>query len=209
MMLPDTSFLLNVIIFLSVLLSMIRAYCCCCCSAPESWVFFLAKVHVFYTSRYLVLILLSTSIVGWYSTQPINTRTKKCRKYNHACYLRFFFLSHPRVFSAHDFVRLPPVRNSHPGSHGTYSSPFPTTYRACLRFSREKEKRFRIRFPSLASPCVELVCIHATYQAAFYAARRLRGAFCGQFAYWCFCFRLWSRPERTHTSFFIIHLCIK
>ena len=23
---------------------------------------------------------------------------------------------------------------------------------------------FRIEFPSLASPCVELVCIHATYQ---------------------------------------------
>ena len=23
---------------------------------------------------------------------------------------------------------------------------------------------FRIKFPSLASPCVELVCIHATYQ---------------------------------------------
>ena len=36
--------------------------------------------------------------------------------------------------------------------------------RTCLRFSRGKRKRFRIRFPSLASPCVELGCIHATYQ---------------------------------------------
>ena len=34
---------------------------------------------------------------------------------------------------------------------------------ACLRFSREKTP-LRNRFPSLASLCVELVCIHATYQ---------------------------------------------
>ena len=25
---------------------------------------------------------------------------------------------------------------------------------------------FRIKFPSLVSPCVELVCIHATYQCS-------------------------------------------
>ena len=63
--------------------------------------------------------------------------------------LAFFLLSHPRVFSAHDLVKLPPFRNSYPGSHGTHSSPFPTTvlafvlvskkkkYRDCLRFSRK------------------------------------------------------------------------
>ena len=63
--------------------------------------------------------------------------------------LAFFLLSHPRVFSAHDLVKLPPFRNSYPGSHGTHSSPFPSTvlafvlvskkkkYRACLRFSRK------------------------------------------------------------------------
>ena len=127
--------------------------------------------------------------------------------------LAFFLLSHPRVFSAHDLVKLPPFRNSYPGSHGTHSSPFPTTvlafvlvskkkkYRDCLRFSRKNIYIyiFRIRFPSLASPCVELVCLHATYQYNTQHA----GAFCGQFVYWCFCFRLWSRPERTHTSFLL------
>ena len=34
---------------------------------------FLAKINIFYTSRYLVLILLWIIIIGWYSTQPINT----------------------------------------------------------------------------------------------------------------------------------------
>ena len=74
----------------------------------------------------------------------------------------FFFLFHPRAFSAHDFVKLPPFRNSYPGSHGTHSSPFPTTVLAFVQVA--KKKRFIIRLPSLASPCVELVCIHATYQ---------------------------------------------
>ena len=73
-----------------------------------------------------------------------------------------FFLSHPRVFLAHDFVKLSPFRNSYPGSHGTHSSLFPTTVLAFVVVP--KKKRFRIRLPSLASPCVELVCIHATYQ---------------------------------------------
>ena len=74
-----------------------------------------------------------------------------------------FSLSHPPVFSAHEFVKLPPFRNSCPGSHGTHSS-LPH-YRACLRrFSRDKNKRFRTRFPAMVSPCVELVRIHATYE---------------------------------------------
>ena len=37
-------------------------------------------------------------------------------------------------------------------------------YRACLRFNLAKRKKmFGIKFPSLPSPCVELVCIYATY----------------------------------------------
>ena len=54
-------------------------------------VFFWVKINIFYTSRYLVLILLWIIIFGWYSTQAINTRTKKCRKYIHACCFRYFF----------------------------------------------------------------------------------------------------------------------
>ena len=54
----------------------------------ELWGGGLAKINKFYTSRYLVLIFFW--IIGWYSTQPINTRTKRCRKYVHS-FLRFFF----------------------------------------------------------------------------------------------------------------------
>ena len=59
----------------------------------------------------------------------------------HAC---VFFLSHLRVFSAHYFVKLPPFRNSYPGSHGTPSS-LPH-YRACLRFNSEKKKCSELSF---------------------------------------------------------------
>ena len=76
--------------------------------------------------------------------------------------LAFFFLSHPRVFSAHVFVKLPPFRKSFPGSHGTHSSPFPTTVLAFVLITRKK--KCRMKFPSLASPWVGLVCIHPTYQ---------------------------------------------
>ena len=121
------------------------------CTTLWSLSFFWVKITIFYTSRYLVLILL---LFGWYSTQPINTRTKKCRKYIDSC-LRYFFLSHLCVFSAHYFAKLPPFRNSYPGSHGTHSSPFPTT---CVpSFQAPEKKKLRIKFPSLASPCVELV----------------------------------------------------
>ena len=80
----------------------------------------------------------------------------------HSFMLALFFLPHSREISAHDTVKLPPFRNSYPGSHGTHSSPFPTTVLAFVQVA--KKKRFIIRLPSLASPCVELVCIHATYQ---------------------------------------------
>ena len=56
----------------------------------------------------------------------------------HSFMLAFFFLSHPRVFSAHDFVKLPPFRNSYPGSHGTHSSPFPTTVLAFVLVAKKK-----------------------------------------------------------------------
>ena len=46
--------------------------------------------------------------------------------------------------------------------------------------------------------------VHSCKLPVRYAARRLWGAFCGQFVYWCFRFRLWSRPERTHTSYLLI-----
>ena len=52
-----------------------------------------------------------------------------------------FFLSHPRVFSAHDLVKLPPFRNPYyPGSHGTHSSPFPTTVFAVVVLVAKKKK---------------------------------------------------------------------
>ena len=59
----------------------------------------------------------------------------------HSCVLLafFFFLSHPRVFSAHDFVNLPLFRTSYPGSHGKHSSLFPTTVLAFVLVAKTKK----------------------------------------------------------------------
>ena len=62
----------------------------------------------------------------WMVQHPTDQYTHLKVQEIHSC-MRFLFLSHPRVFSAHDFVKLPPFRNSYPGSHGTHTSPFPTT----------------------------------------------------------------------------------
>ena len=93
-----------------------------------------------------MLILLWIITIGWCSAQPINARTKKCREYIHACCLRFFSLSYPRVFAAHEFVELPPFRYSYPGSHGTHSSPFPTTVLAFVLISRKEKKCSELSF---------------------------------------------------------------
>ena len=98
--------------------------------------------------------------IGWYSThQTINTHTQQKNQEIHSFMLAFFFCP---IYAY--FLRI------------TLSSSLPFVtyiwgallalphYRACLRFNREKIKMFRIKFPSLASPCVEPVCIHATYQ---------------------------------------------
>ena len=62
MLLPDTSFMLNVIVH-SVLLSMIRAYYYRCSGVVEGG---FGLINKFYTSKYLVLIFFW--IIGWYST---------------------------------------------------------------------------------------------------------------------------------------------
>ena len=49
-----------------------------------------------------------------------------------------FFLPHLYVFSVHYFVKLHPFRKSYPGSHGTHSSPFPTTERAFVLIASKK-----------------------------------------------------------------------
>ena len=129
MLLPDTSFLLNIIIH-SVLLSndsgvLLLSWSC------EGFLF--AKIYTCLHPRYLVLVLLW--IIGWYSTQLINTRTKKCRKYVHVCFffcpiLAYFLrmtLSSSLPFVTH--VRV------------TWLAPFSLHhYRACLRFNRENKK---------------------------------------------------------------------
>ena len=120
------------------------------CTTVRSGVvsFYFVKINTFLTSRYMVLMLLW---IDWYSTQPINTHA-----HQNVHELRSFMLTfssvHLRVFSAHYFVKLSPLRNSYPGSHGTHSSPFPTTARAFVLIARTK--MFIIMLPSLASPCV-------------------------------------------------------
>ena len=52
----------------------------------------------------------------------------------------FFPMFHPRVLSANDFIKLPPFRHSYPGSHGTHSSPFPTTVLAFVVLVAKKKR---------------------------------------------------------------------
>ena len=90
----------------------------------------------------MVMTLLWT---GWYNTLPLNTHAQKRAGYTfiQACVC---FLSHLRLLSAHNFVRVPPVRNSYPGWHGTHSSPFLTTERAfvfILRKNVQNQVSFR------------------------------------------------------------------
>ena len=139
MLLLDTAFFLNVIIVHSVLLfSMIRAYCCCC-SALELWGrFFGQNKHFLYVQVPGVDTVMD--YYYWMVQHPTDQYTHLKVQEIHSCMplAFFFFLSHPRVFSAHDFVKLPPFRNSYPGSPGTHSSPFPTTVLAFVLVAKRK-----------------------------------------------------------------------
>ena len=126
-----------------------------CTTVVELCVFFFVKVIIFYISRYLVFILLW---IGWYDTQPINTHAPKSagNASIHAC---VFFCP---IYAY--FLRIT-LSSSLPFVSGvTWHAllSLPTTVRAFVLVAR-KEK-FRVKFPSLASPCVELVCIYTTYQ---------------------------------------------
>ena len=99
-------------------------------------------------------------LAGTAPNRSIHAPKSARNSFIHACV--FILLSHPRVFSAHDFAKLPPFRNSYPGSHGTHSSPFATTVLAFVLIARKK--LFRNKFSSLASFWVELVYTPATHQ---------------------------------------------
>ena len=62
-----------------------------------------------------------------------------------------FILSHRRVFSPHDFVKLSSFRNSYPGSHSTNSSPFPTTVLAFILVAKKKSELGFLPWRSLSS----------------------------------------------------------
>ena len=53
----------------------------------------------------------------------------------HSFMLAFFSVVSTRIFCA--FLCQSPFCNSYPGSHGTYSSPFPTTVRAFVLIARK------------------------------------------------------------------------
>ena len=138
------------------------------------------------------------SKIGWYSTRPINTSTKKCRKNIHAC-CYYYFLTHLRVLSYFLSTTLSsslPFVTHIRGVTWQAILFFPH-YRAYLRSNREKLTIHH--FLEVSFPRVHLrwTGVHVTYHTQHNA--RLRGAFCGHVAYWCFCFRHWSGPERTHT----------
>ena len=96
--------------------------------------------------------------IGWYSTRPINTRPKMRENIMLPIII---LMSHLRVFSLHYFVKLPPLCNRG-GSHGRHSSSFPTTVRANRVKLHVTCSGFVLKFPSLASTCVELVSMQPT-----------------------------------------------
>ena len=166
MLLPDTSFLLNVIIIHSVLLWMIRA-CCRCWSALELWGGgFGQNKHFLYIQVPGVDIVVDyNSMIGWYCQPPSDQYTQLIVQEIHSCMmLAFFFFCTILVYFlrmtlSSSLLLVPHIRGHM--ARTPLPSPLP-----CLpsSFQSRKKKEFRIRFPSLASPCVELVCIHATYQ---------------------------------------------
>ena len=93
--------------------------------------------------------------------RSIHTRNKKCGKYINSC-LRVFSVSSTHIFSAW-LCQGPSLSYLIPGVtwHALLSL---LHYRARAFVLIARIFFFRIKFPSLSSPCVELVCIHATYQ---------------------------------------------
>ena len=123
----------------------------------------------------MVLLLLW---IDWHSTQPINPHAPKCRKYIHSC-LRVFSVPSTRIFSAL-LCQAPSLSYLISGVrwHALLSLPH---YRTRAFVSIARKKMFRIKFASLAPPCVELVCIYATYQyivRSTQAARRFLRSVC-------------------------------
>ena len=135
MLLPDTSFLLYVIIH-SIQLSMIRAYSYCCSGVVRGG--FGQNKQVLHLQVPGVDIFLDYRLVQHPTDQHTNQKVQEIRSFLLAFFFLLFFLSHPRVFSAHDFVKLSPFRNSYSGSHGTHTSPFPTTVLAFVLIAKEK-----------------------------------------------------------------------
>ena len=100
--------------------------------------------------------------MDWLIQHPTDQYThQKCRKYIHSC-LRVFSVPSTRIFSALA-CPAPSISYLIPGvtCYALFSLPH---YRARAFVVIARKSMFRIKFPSLASPCVELVCINQTYQ---------------------------------------------
>ena len=106
----------------------------------------------------MVLLLLW---IDWHSTQPINPHAPKCRKYIHSC-LRVLSVPSTRIFSAL-LCQAPSLSYliSRVARHALLSL---SHYRARAFVLIARKEMFRIKFPSLAPSCVELVFIYATCQ---------------------------------------------
>ena len=86
-------------------------------------------------------------------------KVQEIRPFMLACFFCPIYAYFQRISLSSSLPFVPHIRGHM--ARTPLPSPLP---RACLRFNREKKKKFRITFPSLASRCVELVCIHVTYQ---------------------------------------------
>ena len=145
--------------------------------------------------------------MDWLIQHPTDQYThQKCRKYVHLC-LHFVFVSSTRISGA--LLCQSPFRNSYPGSHGTHSSPFPTTARALV--NREKNKCSELSFrpwrPLASNWCAFMQPTRVLRSTQ--AARRFLRSICIVML----SIRAYkSRPERTHVipsdNLLVVHVYV-
>ena len=176
---------------------MIRLPCCCLTRLVEivsfsAW-FGLQWSCQIYVLQYFVLVKDFTFSIGRYSTRPISI----------SCWLILFFRPIYVYFLSNALSSSPPLVTHNLGV--TWQALFILRHcRACRRADIEKLhvtcSEFSVSFFSLASNHSRRTGFHAIHQTQL----NTRRPFCGQFAYWCRCFRLWYGHLRTHTPYMMI-----
>ena len=124
------------------------------------WVFLLSKYTIFKPPGSFGIAIAMDWLVQHPTDQCTHApKVQEIHLFMRACFFCLIYAYFQRITLPSSLPLVPHIRGH--TARTPLPSPLPS---ACLRFNREKKKMFRIKFPSLASPCVELVCIYSTYQ---------------------------------------------